>query len=180
MTKRNQTQIRRPRDFYPTPEKGVLPLLQHLPNMASFAEPCSGGGDLIHHLIKHDHWCNWASDLQPSPDYKLDDEVAVTMDALDLTSEHVKYCDYIITNPPWDRKVLHPMIDHFRKLRPTWLLLDADWAHTKQARSFLLYCEKIVSVGRLKWIPDSPHSGLDNCAWYLFQDYETKTEFINR
>ena len=29
-------------------------------------------------------------------------------------------------------------------------------------------CRKVVSVGRLKWIPGSKHTGKDNCAWYLF------------
>jgi len=40
----------------------------------------------------------------------------------------------------------------------------------------------IVSVGRVKWIPDSKHTGKDNVCWYLFTKYmQTKqTEFIGR
>jgi hypothetical protein len=27
---------------------------------------------------------------------------------------------------------------------------------------------KVVSVGRVKWMPDSDSTGKDNAAWYLF------------
>ena len=88
---------------------------------------------------------------------------------------------YIITNPPWDREILHPMIEHFSALRPTWLLLDADWIHTKQSAPFMPWLRKIVSVGRVKWIPDSKMTGKDNCAWHLFdQNSEGQTEFVGR
>jgi hypothetical protein len=86
---------------------------------------------------------------------------------------------HIITNPPWDRKILHPMITLFSALRPTWLLFDADWMHTKQSTEFQPYLRKIVSVGRVKWIPDSKMTGKDNCAWYLFdQANPGPTEFF--
>jgi len=66
-------------------------------------------------------------------------------------------------------------------LAPTWLLFDADWMHTKQAEEYLSRCEKIISVGRLKWIADSDHAGKDNCAWYLFGNQpEVGTVFIGR
>jgi hypothetical protein len=38
-----------------------------------------------------------------------------------------------ITNPPWDRKILHRLIERFSAVGPTWLLFDADWMHTKQS-----------------------------------------------
>jgi len=60
------------------------------------------------------------------------------------------------------------MIEHFSDMRPTWLLFDADWMHTKQSAPYLWRLRKIVSVGRLKWIPDSRYTGKDNCCWYLF------------
>ena len=53
--------------------------------------------------------------------------------------------------------------------------------HTKQSRDYLQFCRKIVSVGRVKWIPDSKHTGKDNCAWYLFDTLrsgETKIETV--
>ena len=58
------------------------------------------------------------------------------------------------------------MIEHLAKQKPTWLLFDADWMHTKQSRPYLLALHKIISVGRIKWFGDT--TGKDNCAWYLF------------
>jgi hypothetical protein len=48
------------------------------------------------------------------------------------------------------------------------LLIDSDWAYTKQAAPFIPHCQKIVAIGRLKWIPGSKYTGKENCAWYLF------------
>jgi hypothetical protein len=79
-----------------------------------------------------------------------------------------------ITNPPWTRNLLHPLIVHLLGQHDTWFLFDADWAHTKQAEPYLPFCHKIVSAGRIKWLEgtenDKGHSPMDNCAWYLFTD----------
>ena len=89
--------------------------------------------------------------------------------------------DMFITNPPWTRELLHPLIDHLSSILPTWLLFDADWIHTKQSSEFIKRCAKIVSIGRVKWIPDSKYSGLENCCWYLFQKEPVEaTIFIGR
>jgi hypothetical protein len=38
-----------------------------------------------------------------------------------------------------------------------------------------------VSVGRVKWIPDSKMTGKDNCCWYLFdQADDAPAQFIGR
>ena len=78
----------------------------------------------------------------------------------------------------------HPLIDALPRLAPTWLLFDADWMHTRQSAPLMHYCRKIVSVGRVKWIPGSKMTGKDNCAWYLFEqtnDWRTPvTEFYGR
>ena len=60
------------------------------------------------------------------------------------------------------------LIRHLSSLRPTWLLLSSDFAHNAYAPEVLAYCAAIVAVGRVRWIPDSPNSGKDNAAWYLF------------
>ena len=114
----------------------------------------------------------WASDIEPQAEgiYK-DSFENVGKDKL-LESE------YIITNPPWDRKILHPMIEHFSKLKPTWLLFDVDWAHTKQSAPYMKKCAKIVSVGRIKWFGNM--TGKDNCAWYLFYKNDIETKFYGR
>ena len=162
---------RKPRDFYPTPIDAVYPLLEHLEENFLFAEPCAGDGTLINHL-ETKGVCMWASDIEPQAEgiYK-DSFENVGKDKL-LESE------YIITNPPWDRKILHPMIEHFSKLKPTWLLFDADWAHTKQSASYMKKCAKIVSVGRIKWFGNM--TGKDNCAWYLFYKNDIETKFYGR
>jgi hypothetical protein len=68
-------------------------------------------------------------------------------------------------------------------IAPTWLLLPADICHNKyfQTSGLADRCQKIVSVGRVRWIPDSPRPGKDNCAWMLFDKrHSGKTEFYAR
>ena len=161
-----------PRDFYPTPRAAVEPLLQHLPPETRFAEPCAGDGALIDALTVAGHRCCAATDIAPR---RRDISEA---DA--LTGPWVGY-DYIITNPPWTRTILHPMIEHFASQLPTWLLFDADWMHTKQSAPFMPMLRKVVSVGRVKWIADSPFTGKDNCCWYLFdQPIGEPASFVGR
>ena len=159
------------RDFYPTPLAAVHPLVRHLPASFSYWEPCAGAFDLCKHI---NSLCDisfyTASDIEPA-----DDRVRRS----DAFQERITPVDYIITNPPWDRKILHPMIEHFSAVRPTWLLFDADWCHTKQSAPFMPYLHKIVAVGRVKWIPDSKFTGKDNCAWHLFdQRKPAQTRFF--
>ncbi len=164
-----------PRDFYPTPVEAVQPLLPHLPADFSFVEPCAGAGDLVRHLASPDRRCVWSFDIAPQSD-----DVAF-FDAFEMRLFGWGPPDLIITNPPWDRRVLHPMISHFSAQRPTWLLFDADWMHTRQAAPFMPSLRKVVSVGRVKWIPDSKMTGKDNCAWYLFdQRSRGETTLIGR
>jgi hypothetical protein len=127
-----------------------------------FIEPCAGDGRLVKHLETHGMSCVWAFDVEPQADW------VERGDALDTDFAAEPDADYIITNPPWDRKILHPMIEHFSRQLPTWLLFDADWVHTRQSAPFMPYCRKIVSVGRVKWIEGSKMTGKDNCAFYLF------------
>ena len=164
------------RDFYQTPREAVLPLIPHLRDCRYYAEPCVGDGALVGalHSLQPKSECLWMSDLEPQFN-------APRRDALDLGMTEFADCDYIITNPPWDRKVLHQMINHFSAMRPTWLLFDADWVHTKQSVPFMPWLRKIVSVGRVKWIPDSKMTGKDNCAWHLFDQNATgPCEFVGR
>lgn len=162
-----------PRDFYPTPYEAVVPLVQHLVGIESFAEPCAGDGSLIRHLNGFGYSCGDAFDITPQ-----DARVRIA----DATIEQIRqHADCIITNPPWSRDVLHPIIENLSRQLPTWLLFDADWMHTRQSAPFMPYLRKIVSVGRVKWIPDSKMTGKDNCCWYLFdQTSDTPAQFIGR
>lgn len=148
-----------PRDFYPTPAAAVSPLLPHLRMGTVFAEPCAGNGALIDHLTDAGHVCAWACDLEPQ---------RADIHENDATTCGLGHAECFITNSPWRRDVLHEIIVHLSDLAPTWLLLDADWVHTRQAVPYLPRLRKIVAVGRVKWIPDSPFTGKDNCAWHLF------------
>lgn len=175
---------RRPRDYYQTPKAAVVPLLPFLPEAFTFCEPCAGDGRLINHIedLLPGSICIFAYDIEPQGD-----EDIIELDALNMTEEHVEDCEFIITNPPWDRTkksgyLLHEMIKHFSDLRPTWLLFDADWMHTIQSSELMKeLCVKIVSVGRVKWIEDSAGTGKDNCCWYLFDKNKSgETEFHGR
>jgi len=160
-----------PRDFYPTPAEAVAPLLPHLPPRTRFIEPCAGDGALVGHLQAAGHVCSWESDIEPQRTGMFQ------ADALKLFYTG----GLIITNPPWARHILHQMITAFSAQRPTWLLFDADWVHTRQAAPFLPWLRKVVSVGRVKWIPGSKMTGKDNCAWYHFDQHsEGATILVGR
>jgi len=173
MSKRAPQFERRERDFYPTPYEAVLPLLPHLPKGATFCEPCAGDGALIHHLARHGHYFVCAFDIEPRC------SLAYEGDARTLWSDGNP--DFYITNPPWVRDILHPIIENLSRHLPTWLLFDADWMHTRQAAPYIPLCRKIVSVGRVKWIPDSKFTGKDNACWYLFDAHQSgQAQFIAR
>ena len=154
------------KDFYRTIDSNAIRVLSdHLQPETYYCEPCVGAGDLIVELDKYGHICSQSSDVEKdarSASYIIDFGV-------------------FITNPPWSRHILHPLIMNLSDQAPTWLLFDADWCHTKQSIPFLPRLKSIVSVGRLRWIPDTKMSGKDNCAWYLFdQNNTTQTKFYGR
>lgn len=161
MSKRTPGLPRIARDLYESPHSVAPPLLPFLEKGTKFVEPCAASGLLIGHLEAAGHWCVAASDIHPlNPDYG-------TFDArlLPRPPPGVK----IITNPSWERKLLHELIVHFSDMAETWLLYDADWFHTKIATPFLPRLRRVVSVGRVKWIFEgSTKPGFDNVAWYNF------------
>jgi len=150
---------RRERDFYPTPREAVLPLIPHLRGVRAFAEPCCGDGALVRHLESFDMRCTYAGDISTGQD-------ALAVESYGGAP--------VITNSPWLRAVLHPMIAHFMRAAPfAWLLVDADWPHTKQSRPFIPHCSHILPLGRIKWIAGSDGCGKDNAAWYRFEASHT-------
>jgi hypothetical protein len=163
-----------PRDFYPTPVEAARPLLAHLAPATKFVEPCAGDGALIGHLHDAGHRCTYAFDIEPQAT-----GIHIGDARIELSAGHG--ADVFITNPPWDRKILHPIIANLCSRLPTWLLFDADWMHTRQAAPFMPLLRKVVSVGRVKWIPDSPFTGKDNCCWHLFDAHsEAPAQFFGR
>ena len=161
---------RNPRDYYKTPYKAVLPLLPYLSKSTTFIEPCAGDGSLIRHLEQHGHKCVYACDIEPQGKRIMKQDI--------LQKTGFPSADFIITNTPWHRPVLHQMIDILRKERPSWILLDANWMFTKQAKPYLKFCSRIISVGRVSWM-ENDQSGKDDSAWFCFQDAETSTTFLS-
>lgn len=163
------------RDFYPTPKEAVVPLVGHLPPKGfTYEEPCAGAGDLVNALLElaPQAILNEAYDIQPR-------HISIVPgDALTIKAKVTT--DFYITNPPWDRKLLHPIIENLSQQRPTWLLFDANWMFTKQAVPYLSFCHKIVTIGRVKWIKDSKHTGKDDSCWYLFDKSQAPTQFFGR
>lgn len=157
---------RKERDLYETPWEAVVPLFPFLEDGFAFVEPCAGGRKLVDHLENMGGKCVLATDIHP-----LHSDV-IQSDFFKLTY----FPAPVITNPPWDRKFLHPMIEHLfnHTDMPFWLLFDADWMHTKQSTEYMKKCSDVVSIGRVKWFPDSKMTGKDNCCWYRF-DKETKS-----
>jgi hypothetical protein len=160
------------RDSYDTPYDAVIPLLKHLSDNTEFIEPCAGKNALISHLTQNGHKCLYASDTYPRHENI----------AIQCVFERPFYPEgLIITNPPWDRKILHPFIEKVvAEDRISWLLFDADWPHTKQAIPFMPHVAEIVSIGRVKWIEGSNSTGKDNCAGYKIMRNAKQTVFHGR
>jgi len=156
MGKRSEFE-RRPRDLYPTPRKAVAPLIPFLNGTRRFAEPCCGNGDLVEHLESFGLKCIYQGDIHDGRD--------ALVRGIYGTGKY-----NIITNPPHTRTLMHEMIEHFRAIAPTWLLIDLDWAANAQAVPYLPRCTDIVVIGRVKWIEGSPHTGKENYGWYRFVD----------
>jgi hypothetical protein len=159
---------RLPQDAYQTPLAGVQPLLPYLDPMTAFVEPCVGEGMLAEHLKSAGHVLVAGYDLPHDARTKRYPEARDDV--------------IFVTNPPWARPALHAIIANVSDQAPTWLLLDGEWIHTKQAIPFMPRLRAIVSVGRLKWIPGSPFTSKDSCVWLLFDrpDPKTTIRFIGR
>lgn len=178
--------VRARHDFYATIDpRAVAALRPHIVDVGfTYAEPCAGDGDLIELLRPFGVECAWAMDIEPRRR-----SIAVG-NAFDLSADDVAGVDCFITNPPWSRPVLHGLIVHLSRLRPTWMLFDAGWMFSGQARPYLATCTDIVAVGRLRWFPPKPKpmratsesdadykkrcrkargdDATSDCAWYRF------------
>jgi hypothetical protein len=142
--------------FDPRPVKALLPYLKQR-RIRTFAEPCIGDGHLAKQLTQAGLLCVLGSDINEGTDA--------------LSLPNFNGADCIITNPPWTRCLLHPLIMHFQKHAPTWLLFDADWAFNKRSAPYLDQCTDIVAVGRVLWIEGTTQTGKDNAAWYRFDTH---------
>ena len=164
------------RDFYATIDPdAVIPLLPYIDGK-TYAEPCYGKGDLVR-LLGDSAKCLWKSDIhwQKGVNYQRD---ATTIDLDTFLG-----IDLIITNPPFSRSVLLPMLDHLvHSGKPVWLLLPADIMHNKYMSHYMDRCDLVLSVGRLCWFPvdNKIVKGVDNYCWYRFGQRVVSTTFEGR
>jgi hypothetical protein len=153
---------RRDRDAYLTWDtRAVPPLLPHLGGLRRFVEPCAGAGHLVDQLEAAGLVCVQAFDIHPlRADVEVGDAMRATLPP---------GADGFISNPPWKRRHLHPIIGHLARQAPTWLLFDAGWAFSESAAAYLeLYCHAIVPTPRLQWVENTEYDATDDTAWYFF------------
>jgi len=163
-----------PKDWYPTTDhNAVVPLVPFIRGL-TYAEPFYGEGDL-EDLLMDVATCNWRSDIRETV------ASSKVTPATDLTEEDLENVDCIISNPPFTKDVLLPCIDHLISLKPTWLLLPADYMHNRYFGSYMSICDTVVSVGRVKWFKDSKSCSTDNFVWmHWWDDQPCKTTFYGR
>ena len=164
------TQRERKRNFfYPTIDpRCIPPLLAHVPPGTVYAEPCAGAGDLIHLLDQAGLECAWALEMEPQGSCLRNRWPIAVGNALSITARDLHGAEMFITNFPWERSWLHPLIDHLAQIAPVWSLHDSSWCYTKQAARFARICTDVVAVGRLKWFEGSRYDPPDDCSWYRF------------
>lgn len=181
--------------FYPTIDpRCVAPLLAAMRAIGDplrFAEPCAGAGDLIQLLEAAGLQCVWGLELEPQDEGLRNRWPIGVGDALQLRERDLPGVDLFITNPPWERDWLEPLIRHLAALRPVWSLHDAGWAYAARSAALGAICTDVVAVGRLKWFPArgrplqnpledyaayaerarrhmKPSDPPTDCAWYRF------------
>lgn len=174
MSKRNQSFERVSRDYYPTIDPKAIPpnLLKHIRGK-TYAEPFYGEGDM-EDLLMDVATCKWRSDIRETVG------CSSVRDALTLTSSDLEGCDLVVSNPPYQKDVLLPLLDHLVSLKPTWLLLPSDLMFNGYMAPYMKQCERVVGVGRLFWFENTwvalepfDHDELDKkwdkqIEWYDF------------
>jgi hypothetical protein len=143
------------KDQYDTPAEAVRELLEELGPATRFIEPCAGNGYLVGHLKRAGHILVAAYDLPDDARVKRYDIPAGAQ---------------FITNPPfWGRpRDLHPLISNLSDQAPTWLLMASDWLINEGSTAMMPRLRRIVAGVRVKWIPNSLFSGMDNTLWCQF------------
>jgi hypothetical protein len=146
----------------------VEPLIPHLRGIRTFAEPCAGAGALVRHLEAFGLRCVYSGDIRTGQD-------ARGQLLWQSRCDHHEPAVQISGRPPRSTRLLFDLIRHFLGLGvPFWLLLPHDWSANKGSTSCLRHCSDIVPIGRVKWIPDSEHSGgMENSCLYRFDARHT-------
>jgi hypothetical protein len=171
-----------PRDFYATIDPDAVKPLIPFVKGKTYAEPCAGNGDLIQMLHNEGVVCVYASDIEYSLFLQTN---GYWGDATKTPLSFYDESDVIITNPPFSKALLLPIMDHLMQSGiPLWLLLPADIIQNKYMAPYMKKCKTILSVGRLCWFPNEVTGkmvkGVDNFVWLEFVNYDTSTVFHGR
>lgn len=159
---RNSGYERKARDFYPTPSVYVDWLVPHIdvtPDMM-ICEPCCGENHMVDALTAHG--------LQV-----VGTDIAQGCDFLEEVD--VSWADWIITNPPYGRKIGPAIVRHAIALCDNVaMLLPYDWDAAGKDRADIFGKEPphhmtIRINKRVKWIEDSNGSGMHNYAWFIWR-----------
>jgi hypothetical protein len=172
MSRRGETKFERnPRDYYRTWDPRALPpLLRFLEPGTVFVEPCAGAGDLVDQLTAAGMTCHAKFDIEPQ---RFDIRRG---DALDVRWRPRR--GMFITNPPWRRALLLPLIRHLASQAPTWLLIDAMFLFNAGSIPLHPILRKVVGTPRLTWIEGTTDSSVDDSAWYLFDGTIPPTDHV--
>ena len=151
------------RDYYRTWDKragNALRPFVYSSRSKNVLEPFAGAGDLPENIgLSALHWT--LSDIEPQSGH------VEKIDAFSLTKDDCQQFDMLVTNSPWRRDIFHRAVEHFTPMiDECWWLIDAPWLFTGQAAKILdKYVTDIVTIGRMKWIPDSKMQAKDDCIW---------------
>lgn len=162
MAKRTPNTTPRPRDFWSTPPECVVPLVPHLTGdiiKHGFVEPCAGAGALVDALAACGVKCIVAFDIAPQrAGIKTGDASKITVPGPSIP---------IVTNPPWNRDMLEPILANIIGKTTVWLLLPLDYATNVWTNPYMRHVNKIVPLGRVSWLGNGK-AGMDNSCWYRF------------
>jgi len=159
MSKRTVTDSHKlkPKDFWPTPVFETWKLSPHLVPGTLFDEPCAGNGAIIVALTLLGHRCAGAVDITPR---------AAGIEQGDART-YVPVSGRIITNPPYRRDLLEPLLEHWIGQWDTWLLLPLDHLVNKWTNRFMRHVDQIVPLGRVSWLGNG-RGGMENFCWFHF------------
>lgn len=159
MSKRTRTKsaINNPRNYWPTPIGPINQLGRILPAGMMYDEPCAGDGRLIRGLAPHGLFCVQAHDLVPQG-------AGIRIgNALNLPISGRP----IITNPPYAKSLLEPLLDHWIGRTEVWLLLPSDMMVNKWTNPYMRFVDRILPIGRVSWM-ENGKAGFENSVWFRF------------
>lgn len=163
-------------DFLQTPIEAVQPLVDYLPELIQYVEPCYGHGAIVRALetLTDCHCVGWGGA-----------QVGDTTGWTGLDARSAKVSDYgpgpvqmFITNPPFKTPIVYDILENLRRQRPTWMLLPSDFPQRRRSSEYMRFCSLVVPIGQIRWFKDSPSKGRQNFSWYLFEPTATRTRFM--